>query len=118
MGEQNNAEMALFYAKDGKFEKIEGVKEFPAFQTGEVETTEAHHLHGFNGGSASFKIKRPKSLRCKSRKRFIKLLMSKGMPRNMAVKIASYKPENESYDFMWFRIRLMCVANVCRRTLI
>lgn len=110
MGEKNNVESTLYYSNGEKFEKIAGVKEFPTFQTKEVETTEVRDLHGFNGGSASFKIKRPKSLRCKTRKRFIKLLMSKGVPRNMAVKMVKVKPPNESCDFMWFWIRLMCVG--------
>jgi hypothetical protein len=67
-------------------------------------------LSGFNGGSMQFEIKRPKFLRCKSRKRFIKLLMSRGTPRNMAVKAAKLKPPGESYDAMWFWLRLMFVG--------
>jgi len=32
----------------------------------------------------TFQIKRPKSMRCKSRKRLVKLLMARGISRNMA----------------------------------
>lgn len=130
MGEKNNAEAAMYYLNGDKFEKIEVIKEVPALQPEDIETTEAGHVFtingidfsgvvgelrqnsigGFNGGRATFSIKRPKSMRCKSRKRFVKLLMSKGIPRNMAVKMAKLKPGNESYDFMWFWIRLMCVG--------
>lgn len=67
---------------------------------------------GFNGGSVTCRITIPKSMRCKSIKRFVKLLMAKGIPRNMAVKMAKLKPENESYDFIWFWIRLMCVGGL------
>ena len=130
MGEKNNAEATLYYFNGDRFEKIEGIKEFPVFQPEDIETAETDHLFtingidlsgvlgetgwnkpcGFNVGRATFSIKRPKSLRCNGRKRFIKLLMSKGIPRNMAVTMANCKPENESYDFMWFWIRLMCVG--------
>lgn len=58
-----------------------------------------------NGGCFTARIKMPKVLRCKSRKRFKKLLMSIGVPRNVAQNIRVQA--GESYAAAWWTAVMM-----------
>lgn len=57
---------------------------------------------GFNGGEMTISFKLPQVLRCKSRKRFVKLLMSIGVPRNVASTLRA--TPGETYQQMWRRV--------------
>ena len=60
-----------------------------------------------NGVCIRCTFKTPKRLRCHSRKRLKKLLMSCGMPRNTADRIRC--SSTQSYDFLWWYIRWSCI---------
>lgn len=134
MGDKQNAEMTLCYLKDGQWEKIGNVKEFPEFHSENVEpatlgenpavfSVDGVDLTPFvvrNGeryeanaerlnGSFTGTFKIPKRLRCHSRKRFKKLLMSCGIPRNVADKMKAIG--TDSYEFLWFYFRCLCLSD-------
>lgn len=106
MGEKQNVETALFYAKDGRFEKIETITELPTITTFADGKRDAPLDLSDMSFTATLKI--PKHFRCKSRKRFIKLLMSKGMRRDCAVWNANMIREiGLSYSDAWFRLVIL-----------
>ena len=49
----------------------------------------------------TFKLKTPKLWRCRNRKRFIKLMMSKGISRNGAVWLADFMRKMMPYGEAW-----------------
>lgn len=55
-----------------------------------------------NDVSFTGSIKFPKVLRCRNRKRFVKLLMSIGIPRNVANTLRAVP--GETYQEMWRRV--------------
>ena len=74
----------------------------------ELNNEQKENQNEFNFGflepmECTIKFKYGKHLRCKSRKRFIKLLMSKGVQRNIANKVALFVRviRYESYDIAW-----------------
>jgi hypothetical protein len=48
-----------------------------------------------------FRVRLGKEYRCRSRKRFVKLLMSKGIERNYAQKVAEQAREQGGYRYVW-----------------
>lgn len=101
MGEQTDRK--IYFSVNGV-----DYTEFIGFQTVTLETAESGlSLDGgtfLNDVSLTGSIKFPKVLRCRNRKRFVKLLMSIGYPRNFAEKIRV--APGDSYDFLWWRIFL------------
>lgn len=59
------------------------------------------------GCRISVNFKKPKYLRCASRKRFIKLLMGLRIQRNNAIRIANTFSGNDSWGFKWWWFRLV-----------
>lgn len=105
MGEKNNAEMTLYYSHGGMFEKIETITEIPTLKTF-VDGKRDAPLD-LSDMSFTVTLKIPKHFRCKSRKRFIKLLMSKGMRRDYDVLNANMMRESGlSYSDAWFRLMI------------
>ena len=90
MGEQTDRKLYL---------SINGVDytEFVGLPTVTLEATE--RSLSLDGGCFTARIKLPKILRCRNRKRYMKLLMSIGVPRNVAEK-ARANP-GESYSGRW-----------------
>lgn len=78
----------------------------PTVTTDEAEATERRL--SLDGGCFTARIKNPKVLRCKSKKRFAKLLMSIGVPRNVAQNIRVQA--GESYAAAWWTAVMM---NLC-----
>lgn len=103
MGDKQNVEMTLFYAKDGQWEKIEEVSELTEIHT--YVEGKKDFVPDLSEMSMTVNLKIPKALRCKSRKRFIKLLMSKGMRRDCAVWNADMiQKSGLTYGDAWFRL--------------
>ena len=111
MGEKQNVEVALFYAKDGQFEKggpvlsIDGTDLTP-YLTNDDDGEWMMIPPKLDGVRISGTFKLPKQLRCHSRKRLVKLLMSKGVPKNKAVIIANLG-KSMGYSFAWIYYRLL-----------
>lgn len=111
MGEKQNVEAVLFYAKDGQFEK--GI---PVLSIDETDLTPFLTTDNdgewmmtppkFDGCRMSGTFKLPKNLRCHSRKRLVKLFMSKGVPRNKAVIMANLG-KSMGYSFAWIYYRIL-----------
>ena len=105
MGERQPSEVILFYAKDGQWEKIENVKVFPEFHPKGVGITDLQAPPDLSTMPMTISLKIHKSWRCKSRKRFTKLLMSKGIDRNNANEIVEIvRQSGLSYSDAWFRL--------------
>ena len=94
MGEQSNTtSYMMMRGSDGEWQKVELV-DFPGitdnyentFPTdGELVDGIKYHLTPTEqDGRFTATIKYPKQMRCKSRKRYVKLLMSRGYSRNIA----------------------------------
>lgn len=99
MGEQTDRK--LYFSVNGV-----DYTELIGLQTVTLESAESEFP--LNGGCFTARIKMPKVIRCKSRKRFKKLLMSIGVPRNVAQNIrvqAGY-----SYAAAWWTAAMM---NLC-----
>lgn len=86
MGQNRPTELWADGAKVGKWEQGKGI----TLEKREVKQHDEDFLELF---SAPVDIKIPKDLRCTSRKRFVKLLMSCGMERNDTVKLAAMAAE-------------------------
>lgn len=102
MGEQTDGK--LYFSVNGvDYTDLIGL---PTVTTEEVEATERRL--SLDGGCFTARIKMPKVIRCKSRKRFKKLLMSIGVPRNVAQNIRVQA--GESYAAAWWTAVMM---NLC-----
>lgn len=95
MGEQTDRK--LYFSVNGVV-----YTEIIEFQTVTPEAAESELP--LNGGCFTARIKMPKVLRCKSRKRFAKLLMSIGVPRNAAHNVTA-KP-GQSYSSLWWYVAM------------
>ena len=91
-GEQNNTQPYVMVKKtDGEYVKLLDITEFTENYSnivpneGELGQGIKYHLAPTDiVGEFTFTMKYPKVMRCKSRKRYVKLLMSMGLDRNMA----------------------------------
>ena len=93
--------MKLCYEQDGEFYEIGELPEIETFVEGKKDLGRAYEV------SCTFHTKIPKHLRCKSRKRYIKLLMSKGESREMAVFLADFVRDcGYSYADAWLILML------------
>lgn len=105
MGEKNNAEKTMYYSIGDTFEKIESVKQFPSteeiIECGELPFDFGKDYVVYGG----FKLQ--KRFRCKSRKRFAKLIMAQGYPREYAVWLAkTVQKIGISYSDAWFKLMI------------
>lgn len=96
MGEQTDSK--LYFSVNGV-----DYTEFIGLQTVTPEAAESELP--LNGGCFTARIKMPKVIRCKSRKRFKKLLMFIGVPRNVAQNIRVQA--GESYAAAWWTVVMM-----------
>lgn len=69
--------------------------------TVQVDAPESEIVLDFQLPPLTFYIKMPKRMRCRSRKRFIKLMMSEGISRNGAVWLADFVRERIPYEEAW-----------------
>lgn len=111
MGEKQNVEAALFYAKDGQFEKVKPIlavddTDLTPYLTTDDDGDLITIPPKLDGGRISGTLKLPKNLRCHSRKRLVKLFMSKGVPRNKAVIMANLG-KSMGYSFAWIYYRIL-----------
>ena len=80
----------------------------PMFEINEIDLTPyfdhpTRNPVSLDGGRMAFKI--PKHFRCKSRKRFVKLLMGCGIPRNKAQIIADTPWPYLTWEQKWQMLR-------------
>lgn len=68
------------------------------------------NINMFNDVSFRVNMKLPKCMRCHDRKRFTKLLMSIGVPRNAAVKISPWPGQSYSAAWMWIVLLNLCYS--------
>lgn len=97
----------MIKGSDGEYQKLELV-DFPDFTEnystvptdGEMGGGIKYHLTPTEiEGRFTFTLKYPKRMRCKSRKRYVKLLMSRGVSRNSANRLADeLRNLNQAFD--------------------
>lgn len=100
MGEQTTPGMLYMKANDGSWTKLCDVVDYPPGTEG-PDTCDVHTLVS---DKVFITFKTPKNLRCGSRKRYIKLLMSRGIDRNTANDVAEFYQryyEGFSYQWLW-----------------
>lgn len=95
MGEQTNGK--LYFSVNGA--DYTELAEIPNATLDTEENPSERKISALDGGCFTARLKTPKVLRCGSRKRFVKLLMSVGVPRNIADK-ARVKPP-DTYREYW-----------------
>ena len=104
MGEQTDRK--LYFSVNGvDYTEIVGLQNIPDVTTA---AEPVDHEFSLEGCSIEFHIKKPKILRCRNRKRFAKLLMSIGVPPNVARKIRAEK--GQSYAALWWYVAM---TNLC-----
>lgn len=111
MGEKQNVEADLFYAKDGQFEKVNPIfliddTDLTPYLTNDDDGEWMMIPTKLDGVRISGTFKLPKQLRCHSRKRLVKLLMSHGVTRNKAVIMANLG-KTMGYSFAWIYYRIL-----------
>ena len=96
MGEQNNTtSYMMMQGSDGEWQKIIKLKDIPDLMMENYGNTISNDGEWYGGvkyhltpteleGRFTVTLKYPKQMRCKSRKRYVKLLMSRGYSRNVA----------------------------------
>lgn len=101
MGEQTDSK--LYFSVNGvDYTELVGI------HTATLDTAEnpsERKISALDGGYFTARLKTPKVLRCRSRKRFVKLLMSVGFPRNIADK-ARVKPPDTYSNYWWYMFLL------------
>ena len=111
MGEQNNTtSYMMIQGSDGEWQKIEwtDIPDLLMENYGNTISTDGEWYGGVKyhltptelEGCFTATLKYPKQMRCKSRKRYVKLLMSRGYSRNVANLIIDvYKIGCQHYNF-------------------
>ncbi len=100
MGPENSKTGGLdLYKADGtKIGKIHDLAEVTVSAGKQIESVMCPAMAGF---SATINVKCPKHWRCGSRKRFIKLMMSEGITRNYAERLADFTRRLMPYQEAW-----------------
>ena len=94
----------MFCRSGEEWVKIGGICSVPDFQPDNEQQEEQLLL---NKHEFTCEMKPGKVMRCKSRKRFVKLLMSIGVSRNQAAEFANKIPAHMPYSSAWWWIKLL-----------
>lgn len=104
MGEKQ--EVGLYYKADEEWVKFDGLTQAPEFHPDQDFDCSSFVIGSWDAEIVG-KLNPEKNLRCKTRKRFVKLLMSIGFQRDRAVTFAKETRECMPYSAAWWWISLM-----------
>lgn len=82
--------------------EVKGIAELPEINCISADAAELpQEIASFSDAEFTIELKPPKRWRCRSRKRFIKLMMGDGIQRNEAVRMADFMRASVSYRDAW-----------------
>lgn len=108
MGEERCGNIDYYVIMDGQPVRIEP-ELAEVISAPDAGISDVYYDDLFSVNTLSVKVKLPKNMRCGSRKRFVKLLMSRGAKRDVAAAVAEHVRRMNTWDVPEFcRISYQC----------
>lgn len=108
MGEERRENVEYYVVLNGQPVKIGPELPEVSFEP-DAGIPDVYYDDLFSVNTLSVKVKLPKNMRCGSRKRFVKLLMSRGAKRDVAAAVAEHVRRMNTWDVPEFcRISYQC----------